>query len=106
MRQCEDCLAVTPGKARRSWRCRGCQLWDREYAQQGVCPRCRCERHLGMDGLCRGCVLAVRAERTADTVHDFPAPTQLRLLFPGAECEARRLRRSPEARAAGTGRCV
>jgi len=59
-----------------------------------------------MDGLCRGCVLAVRAERTADTVHDFPAPTQLRLLFPGAECEARRLGRSPEARAAGTGRCV
>jgi hypothetical protein len=86
MRQCEDCLAVAPGQARRSWRCSGCQLWDHEHPQRGACLRCRYEQHLGVEGLCRGCVLAVRTERATDTALRFPAPTQLRLLFPAAAC--------------------
>lgn len=106
MRQCEDCLTLAPGQPRRSWRCRGCQLWDRQYPQRGVCPRCRYRQHLGQDGLCRGCVLSVRDEQATDTVLDFPAPTQLRLLFPGAAREAWHLGRPAGERPAESRRSV
>ena len=97
---------MAPGQPRRSWRCSGCQLWDRQYAQRGMCPRCRYQQHLGEDGVCRGCVLAVRTERATDTVLGFPAPTQLRLLFPGVADQARRLGRPLTPRPAESQRCV
>lgn len=106
MRQCEDCLAVAPGQPRRSWRCAGCQQWDLQHSRREVCPRCRYQQHLGKDGLCRGCLLAVHTERTTGAVLDFPAPTQLRLLIPGAAEGARRLGRPRIEGPAVSARCV
>ncbi|MFK0114214.1 hypothetical protein [Streptomyces sp. NPDC091217] len=61
---------------------------------------------MGADGLCRGCLLTVRAERDTDTVLAFPAPMQLWLLIPGAERESRRLGRPRPAHPARSERCV
>ncbi|WP_257137445.1 hypothetical protein [Streptomyces sp. st115] len=91
---------------RRRASCVGCQQWDLQYSRRGVCPRCRYQQHLGEDGLCRGCLLAVRTERTTCAVLDFPAPTQLRLLIPGASEGARRLGRPRIEGPAVSARCV
>ncbi|MFF4934252.1 site-specific integrase [Streptomyces griseofuscus] len=63
-RSCTGCLkwSVLHGRTV----CFGCEHWQYNNRERGVCPRCRHEAHLGRDGLCKPCLQAIRAEDDAE----------------------------------------
>jgi site-specific recombinase XerD len=62
-----------------------CRSWQRTYPGRGACRRCRHEGHLNTDGLCRGCLQAIRTHDLDWLLQPTPGgrPTQLLLLLPG-----------------------
>ncbi|GFH35273.1 hypothetical protein SCWH03_14880 [Streptomyces pacificus] len=57
-RSCVDCLGWVVLNQRGA--CAGCRRWRQHYRERGTCPRCRHERLLNSDGLCRSCLQAIR----------------------------------------------
>lgn len=57
-RSCADCLGWVVLNQRGV--CAGCRRWRQHYRERETCPRCRHERLLNSDGLCRSCLQAIR----------------------------------------------
>lgn len=78
--------------------CYGCQSWRKKYADWGQCRRCRHVQHLGADGFCRSCLIALREVGGLDPAPGdvlVPQPSQLTMWWTGLPAaEAQPLTRS------------
>ncbi|MFI1177508.1 hypothetical protein [Streptomyces melanogenes] len=63
--------------------CEACGKWAVQHPVRGVCPRCRRQGYLNTDGLCRGCVRAIRLDGDIDWVFtsQLARPRAVQLIF-------------------------
>ncbi|MEV2226472.1 hypothetical protein AB0E01_42465 [Nocardia vinacea] len=80
--QCPECLGwgMLHGRF-----CSACGTWRVRYPATATCARCHHDSHLNPETLCRGCLLALRAEADADWFVDpqIARPRQLTLILAG-----------------------
>ncbi|GAB2792551.1 hypothetical protein [Amycolatopsis magusensis] len=85
-RQCAACLVWGPIKLGADGLCAGCRSWQRQHGEHpGRWDCLGCGGDLPVDGgrLCRGCVMAIRAELQAGREVILPFARQLRLHLNG-----------------------
>jgi hypothetical protein len=80
--QCPVCLGW--GEKRQSTRCAACAKWCRAFPGLLACLRCDRISHVSRDGLCRPCLLVIRADDPGWVFRPVPGrPVQLGFLLPG-----------------------
>ncbi len=80
--QCPVCLGW--GQMRQYTCCAACSKWRRAFPARLACLRCSRVTHVSRDGLCRPCLLIVRAEDPGWILAPEPGrPLQLAFLLPG-----------------------
>ncbi|MEU6381886.1 hypothetical protein ABZ928_53230, partial [Streptomyces sp. NPDC046909] len=98
-RQCSECLKWGFFQG---FTCAGCRDWRKKYPGRGRCRRCRHVQHLGVDGFCRSCLIALREAGGLDPAPDdvlLPQPTQLAVWWAGLPtAEAQPLAKSDRRR--------
>ncbi|UUV32314.1 tyrosine-type recombinase/integrase [Amycolatopsis roodepoortensis] len=82
-RQCETCLAWGQIKLGRDGQCASCQSWQAHSAGRRECRGCLRVLPVDGDDLCRGCVIAARAELSAGRAVGLPFANQLHLHIVG-----------------------
>lgn len=82
-RQCRTCLVWGQIKLGRDGQCASCQSWQEHHAGESPCRGCLRVLPVDGDGLCRGCVIAARAELSAGRGVILPFACQLRLHIVG-----------------------